>query len=50
MIEFLGDAYNLIGKAMLARDSGEKQITRQLPLGMAQQFDEETGDEVPPGL
>lgn len=36
MIAFLGDAFNLIGKAMLARDTGEQMITRRLPLGMAQ--------------
>jgi hypothetical protein len=39
MIAFLGDAYNLIGKAMLARDTGEKLITRRLPLGTAKQED-----------
>ena len=39
MIAFLGDAYNLIGKAMLARDSGEKLVTRRLPLGTAKQED-----------
>ena len=33
MIEFLGDAYNLIGKAMLARDKGEQLITRKGPPG-----------------
>jgi hypothetical protein len=33
MIAFLGDAYNLIGKAMLARDEGEKFITRKGPAG-----------------
>jgi hypothetical protein len=33
MIEFLGAAYNLISGAMLARDLGEKGITRQPPTG-----------------
>jgi hypothetical protein len=33
MIAFLGDAYNLIGKAMLARDMGEQRITRKGPAG-----------------
>jgi hypothetical protein len=33
MIEFLGAAYNLINGAMLARDLGEKGITRQPPTG-----------------
>jgi hypothetical protein len=47
MIELLGDAYTLIGKAMLARDTGEKQITRRLPLGMAQQPEGDFNDEVP---
>jgi hypothetical protein len=31
MIEFLGAAYTLISKAMLARDLGEKGITRKSP-------------------
>lgn len=31
MIAFLGDAYNLIGKAMLARDKGEKMVTHKPP-------------------
>jgi hypothetical protein len=31
MIAFLGDAYNLIGKAMLACDKGEELITRKGP-------------------
>ena len=35
MIVFLGDAYTLIQKAMLARDLGEHQITRQPPTGPA---------------
>jgi hypothetical protein len=35
MIAFLGDAYTLIQKAMLARDLGEHQITRQPPTGPA---------------
>jgi hypothetical protein len=47
MIELLGDAYNLIGKAMLARDSGEKLITRRLPLGVAQQPEGDFDDELP---
>ena len=33
MIAFLGDAYNLIGKAMLARDLGEPLVTRKGPPG-----------------
>jgi hypothetical protein len=33
MIEFLCAAYSLISKAMLARDLGEKGITRQPPTG-----------------
>jgi hypothetical protein len=33
MIAFLGDAYNLIGKAMLARDMGEERITHKGPTG-----------------
>jgi hypothetical protein len=33
MIAFLGDAYNLIGKAMHARDLGENVITRKSPDG-----------------
>jgi hypothetical protein len=33
MIQFLGAAYTLIGKAMLARDLGEKGITRKPPPG-----------------
>jgi hypothetical protein len=33
MITFLGDAYNLIGKAMLARDKGEELVTRKGPAG-----------------
>ena len=33
IIEFLGAAYSLISKAMLARDLGEKGITRQPPTG-----------------
>jgi hypothetical protein len=47
MIEFLGDAYNLIGKAMLARDTGEKLVTRRLPLGTAQQPEGDFNDEPP---
>jgi len=47
MIEFLGDAYNLIGKAMLARDTGEKLVTRRLPLGVAQQPEGDFNDEPP---
>ena len=35
MIAFLGDAYTLISKAMLARDLGEKGITRKSPPGRA---------------
>jgi hypothetical protein len=35
MIAFLGDAYNLIGKAMLARDQGEPLVTRKGPPGTA---------------
>jgi hypothetical protein len=33
MIAFLGDAHNLIGKAMQARDLGENVITRKSPDG-----------------
>jgi hypothetical protein len=33
IIAFLGDAYNLIGKAMLARDMGEQLVTRKGPAG-----------------
>ena len=33
MIEFLGAAYSLISKAVLARDLGEKGIIRQPPTG-----------------
>jgi hypothetical protein len=36
MIGFLGDAYNLIGKAMLARDKGEQLVTRNGPTGTAE--------------
>ena len=46
IIEFLGDAYNLIGKAMLARDTGEKLVTRRLPLGAAQQPEGDFNDKV----
>jgi hypothetical protein len=48
MIEFLGYAYNLIGKAMLARDKGEKLVTRRLPLGMAQVDEKDWDDALPP--
>jgi len=47
MIEFLGDAYTLIGKAILARDTGEKLVTRRLPLGVAQQPAGDFNDEPP---
>ena len=47
IIEFLGDAYNLIGKATLARDTGEKLVTRRLPLGVAQQPEGDFNDEPP---
>ena len=50
MIEFLGDAYTLIGKAMLARDTGEKLVTRRLPLGVAQQPEGDFNDEPPPSF
>jgi hypothetical protein len=47
MIAFLGDAYNLIGKAMLLRDAGEKLVTRRLPLGTAEaKAPEGDGDEL----
>jgi hypothetical protein len=36
MIAFLGDAYSLIGKAMLARDKGEERVTRKSPPGTAE--------------
>jgi hypothetical protein len=39
MVAFLGDAYSLIGKAMMARDAGEMLITRRLPLGTADKGD-----------
>ena len=48
IIGFLGDAYNLIGKAMLARDTGEKLVTRRLPLGTAQQPEGDFNDALPP--
>jgi hypothetical protein len=35
MIQFLGDAYTLISKAMQARDLGENIITRKSPEGTA---------------
>jgi hypothetical protein len=47
MIAFLGDAYNLIGKAMLARDAGEKLVTRRLPLGTAGQGEADPNDPLP---
>jgi hypothetical protein len=34
-----GEYATLIGKAMLARDAGEKLVTRRLPLGTAKQED-----------
>jgi hypothetical protein len=46
IIEFLGDAYNLISKAMLARDTGEKLVTRRLPLGTATD-EKDWSDEMP---
>jgi hypothetical protein len=47
MIAFLGDAYNLVSKAMLARDTGEKLVTRRLPLGMAKADEEDWDDALP---
>ena len=47
MIAFLGDAYNLIGKAMLARDKGEKLVTRRLPLGIAKTDEKDWDDPLP---
>ncbi|HVI11457.1 MAG TPA: hypothetical protein VM822_01165 [Pseudolabrys sp.] len=49
MIAFLGDAYNLIGKAMLARDKGEKLVTRKGPPGAAEPTEEQAdwNDPVP---
>jgi hypothetical protein len=47
MIAFLGDAYNLIGKAMLARDKGERLVTRRLPLGMAKTDEKDWDDALP---
>ena len=49
MITFLGDAYNLIGKAMLARDKGEKLVTRKGPPGAAEPTEEQAdwNDPVP---
>ena len=40
MIAFLGDAYNLIGKAMIARDKGEKLVTRRTPAGTEEDWDD----------
>ena len=36
MIAFLGDAYNLISKAMIARDKGENLVTRRAPASTAE--------------
>jgi hypothetical protein len=47
MIEFLGDAFNLISKAMLARDNGENLVTRRRPLGTAATNEKDWNDEVP---
>jgi hypothetical protein len=47
MIAFLGDAYNLIGKAMLARDKGERLVTRRLPLNMAKPDEKDWDDALP---
>ena len=47
MIAFLGDACSLISKAMLARDTGEKLVTRRLPLGMAQTDEKDWDDALP---
>jgi hypothetical protein len=47
MIAFLGDAYNLVSKAMLARDTGEKLVTRRLPLGTAKADEEDWDDALP---
>jgi hypothetical protein len=47
MIAFLGDVYNLIGKAMLARDTGEKLVTRRLPLGTAEHHEGDPNDKLP---
>jgi hypothetical protein len=45
MIAFLGDAYNLIGKAMNARDLGENLITRKSPDGTTT---DPTADQIVP--
>jgi hypothetical protein len=47
MIAFLGDAYNLIGKAMLARNKGERLVTRRLPLSMAKADEKDWDDPLP---
>jgi hypothetical protein len=48
MIAFLSDAYNLIGKAMLARNKGERLVTRRLPLSMAKTDEKDWDDALPP--
>jgi hypothetical protein len=45
MIAFLGDAYNLIGKAMLARDRGEQLVTRTVPRGAVAATAEQDWDD-----
>jgi hypothetical protein len=47
MIAFLGDAYNLIGKAMLARDKGEQLVTFKGPPGTEEAISEKEFDELP---
>jgi len=48
MIEFLGDAYSLISKAMLARDKGEKLSARkEPPRGTAKPAEPDWDDGIP---
>ncbi len=47
MIEFLGDAFNLIRKAMRARDEGEKRVTRKAPRGTAAEPEPDWDDPIP---
>ena len=48
MIAFLGDAYNLIGRAMLARDKGEELVTHKGPPGTAEPATAEVNWDDPP--
>jgi hypothetical protein len=47
MIQFLGGAYPLIQKAMLARDLGENQITRKAPPALKPTEDVPWNDPIP---